>query len=302
MAMREEHSFGGKWTDDKVDRLRRYLQAYVKVLEGKGLTTLYWDAFAGTGYRTTRKPGRKADPSHPLLPGLETDEAEELRKGSARVALEVEPSFDRYLFVERSSRRCAALEGLCRDFPHVADRIEIVTGDANEVLQDRCPKMRPKERAVVFVDPYGMQVEWRTIEAIAATRKIDLWILFPLYTGIMRMLTRDEPPPPEWAETLTRFLGTDGWRNAFYARKQTLFPEMEIDELTADFQQVGQFFIKRLETVFTRVAPSTRVFRNSTNCPLYMLCFAAGNERGADIAVRIADHILAKHQWPTTPR
>jgi hypothetical protein len=31
-----------------------------------------------------------------------------------------------------------------------------------------------KERAVVYLDPYGMQVEWSTIEALAATKAIDL--------------------------------------------------------------------------------------------------------------------------------
>jgi three-Cys-motif partner protein len=34
-------------------------------------------------------------------------------------------------------------------------------------------------RAVLFLDPYGMQVEWQTIEAIAKTAAIDLWLLFP---------------------------------------------------------------------------------------------------------------------------
>jgi three-Cys-motif partner protein len=43
-----------------------------------------------------------------------------------------------------------------------------------------------RTRAVVFLDPYGMAVEWRTIAATAATRAIDLWILFPVGTGVNR--------------------------------------------------------------------------------------------------------------------
>ena len=34
------------------------------------------------------------------------------------------------------------------------------------------------------------------------------------------------------------------------------------------------------------------VLRNSSNNPLYLLCFAAGNDKGAPIAVKIANHIL----------
>jgi hypothetical protein len=33
---------------------------------------------------------------------------------------------------------------------------------------------------VLFLDPYGMQVDWTTIEAIARTKAIDLRVLFPL--------------------------------------------------------------------------------------------------------------------------
>lgn len=32
--------------------------------------------------------------------------------------------------------------------------------------------------------------------------------------------------------------------------------------------------------------------RVSRNCPLYLLCFAAGNAKGAPIAIRIADNLL----------
>jgi hypothetical protein len=34
------------------------------------------------------------------------------------------------------------------------------------------------------------------------------------------------------------------------------------------------------------------ILRNSANNPLYLLCFAAGNETGAPIAVRIATDLL----------
>lgn len=48
-----------------------------------------------------------------------------------------------------------------------------------------------RRRAVVFLDPFGMQVEWRTIERIGQTKAIDLWILFPLGVAVNRFLTKD---------------------------------------------------------------------------------------------------------------
>ncbi len=56
--------------------------------------------------------------------------------------------------------------------------MDIILTDANEHLLWWCRATDWKRhRAVVFLDPYGVQVEWRTIEAIAQTKGIDLWLL-----------------------------------------------------------------------------------------------------------------------------
>jgi three-Cys-motif partner protein len=68
--------------------------------------------------------------------------------------------------------------------------IQIRPGDANVEIQELCKKDWSSHRAVLFLDPYGMQVEWKTIEAIAATKAIDLWLLFPLGIGVNRLLTK----------------------------------------------------------------------------------------------------------------
>ncbi len=44
---------------------------------------------------------------------------------------------------------------------------------------------------------------------------------------------------------------------------------------------IGRYFVARLKTIFPGVAEEPGVHRNSTNSPLYLLCFAASNERGA---------------------
>jgi hypothetical protein len=41
----------------------------------------------------------------------------------------------------------------------------------------------------VFLDPFGMQVDWNVIEQLALTKAVDLWLLFPLGTGVMRIMT-----------------------------------------------------------------------------------------------------------------
>jgi hypothetical protein len=50
--------------------------------------------------------------------------------------------------------------------------------------------------------------------------------------------------------------------------------------------------VARLKTIFAKVAENPLPLRNSTNTPLYLLCFAAGNPKGATTAVKIAQDIL----------
>ncbi|MEW6074198.1 MAG: hypothetical protein AB1726_16580 [Planctomycetota bacterium] len=57
---------------------------------------------------------------------------------------------------------------------------------------------REARRKVLFLDPYGMQVEWVTIEAVAQTKAIDLWVLFPLGVGVNRLLTKSGEIPESW--------------------------------------------------------------------------------------------------------
>jgi three-Cys-motif partner protein len=52
------HQFGGDWTNEKLERVRKYLHEYTKIFNAnpraKKLHTIYVDAFAGTGYRTSK--------------------------------------------------------------------------------------------------------------------------------------------------------------------------------------------------------------------------------------------------------
>ena len=54
--MTSQHQFGGSWTEEKLDRIRKYLAAYTTIFtqNSRAATyrTIYVDAFAGTGYRT----------------------------------------------------------------------------------------------------------------------------------------------------------------------------------------------------------------------------------------------------------
>jgi hypothetical protein len=60
---------------------------------------------------------------------------------------------------------------------------------------------------------------------------------------------------------------------------------------TATVEKIREFINERLGGCFAKVAKGL-VLRNPKSSPLYLLCFAAANERGAPTALKIAQNIL----------
>jgi hypothetical protein len=56
--------------------------------------------------------------------------------------------------------------------------------------------------------------------------------------------------------------------------------------------EISKFIIKRLKLIFPGVAENPLLLHNSKNNPLYLLCFASGNEKGSKTAIKIAQDIL----------
>ncbi len=284
------NTFGGSWTHTKLEVIRGYLAAYTRALSKTRFRTAYIDAFAGSGYRSAR--GGK-DEEEVLFP-LTAEDSQGLLAGSARIALAVTPRFHRYIFIEKDPERCRHLERLKSELPELAGDVDVRQGDANALIKELCSRNWTRHRAVLFLDPYGMQVEWSTIAAIAATKAIDLWVLFPLGMGVNRLVTRTGKIPDSWRHRLDVILGRADWYDAFYSteRRRTLFGDEVSTQVKAGIDTIGQYFNDRLRTIFAAVAPKPMVLYNSKNCPLYLLCFAAGNAAGAPIALRIASHLL----------
>ena len=143
---RVKHQFGGSWTVEKLDALRAYLNGYAQALKKQTFNRLYIDAFAGTGDRSAK---RQETATLMDMPDLD-----EMTKGSARIALEVEPPFTRYIYIEKRQRRSSALEHLKSEFPNRT--IDILNKDANSAVQQICRDTDWRfNRAVLFLDPMG---------------------------------------------------------------------------------------------------------------------------------------------------
>lgn len=294
--------WGGDWTEDKLRILRGYLDAYLKVLSKQRhrYSIGYIDAFAGAGYR---RIARRSDDS---LFGLAAEDAQLFRDGSARIALSLNPGFDGYLFIEKSRSKCEQLAAMEPAYPSAKLRVD--EGDANDVLLKISESDWSRRRAVVFLDPYGMQVDWSTLEALARTRAVDIWLLVPVGIAILRMLAKDyDAISPKWKTRLDRMLGTTEWREVFYADQREIRQELGLRPLFEDgeidlegrrirrakVEDVATFYLNRLRSIFPTVA-KPRMLHNSRGFPLYMLCFVGANPSPAasKTSLRIASHLL----------
>jgi three-Cys-motif partner protein len=286
-----EHGFGGPWTEEKLDRVTRYLQAYTTALKNQPFQLMYIDAFAGTGYRASRPKGQPARGFFPL------PEMTELAKGSARRALDVDPPFERYIFIEANPRRFQELKRLEDEFLSMRGRMMFRNEEANAAIVDICSTMGWRRiRAVLFLDPYGMQVNWTTIEAIGRARHIDLWYLFPAGT-VHRLLQREGEIPTGWKNALDRLLGDASWRTEFYktAPEPTLFGDRTRESKVADLLAIESYVRGRLLQTFQGgVGRNALQLRNSKGSCMYLLFFACGNPapKAHGLALKIAQHLL----------
>ncbi len=288
-----QQSFGGDWTEEKLNRVRKYLVAYATIMKKYKFRYAYIDAFAGTGYRKLKEDEEQ---STLILPELVEQESKKFLDGSARIALQVEPKFTKYIFIEKDVSKIAELNKLKTEFSNLANDIDIIQSDANLYIDELCAKNWKTNRAVLFLDPFGMQVPWSTINSIARTEAIDLWYLFPIGIAVNRLLKKDGNIKPSIKKRLDEIFGTSDWYDTFYSVRTNidLFGNYSFTEKTANFQLIAQYFVDRLKTVFEGVAENPLLLVNSQNTPLYLLCFASANKKGAPTAIKIAQHILKR--------
>lgn len=289
-----KHFFGSSETERKLDCLRRYLAAYATALQNKNFARIYVDAFAGTGSRTETKAVL------PFMGQGEESFVEVSTPGSARIALATKPEFHHVLLIEKDTRRAEALRKVISEYS--GSRAQVREGDANDIVQRVCQRYQwhqERMRGVVFLDPYGMEVRWDTVEAIARTEALDCWYFFPL-SGLYRNAPKDPGKLDQSKiEALNRVFGTSTWREDWYqAHSQTdIFGDIIEDERRiVDVDRIEVWVRKRLKEVFKGDVLKPMRLYHPNGAPMASLFFAVSNPSRAAVrlATDIASYILKR--------
>ena len=278
--------FGGNWTEEKLNIFTCYLDAYLIALQNQKFKKIYIDAFAGTGE-------------------IKTSDGDQYLIGSAKRALMADKKFDLYYFIEADPQKAAELQNMINtEFPHMTRIAKVRCGDANDKLVEIIRETDWHfNRAFLFLDPYATQVNWTTLENVAQTKSIDVWYLFP-FSALERMLPKNGKYQ-RWEDCIYRLLGDSGWREEFYKKdpQLSLFDMSQDNDDTsaeerliknANPEQIKDYILSRLETIFPCVSKHPRIFRNSRKSPMFLFCFAISNDSTSaqGLALRIANHIL----------
>ena len=155
--------------------------------------------------------------------------------------------------------------------------------------------MRASDRAVMFLDPFGMQVSWSSIELIAASQKIDLWYLAPTGMAYNRLMQWKGEIPELRRKRLDESLGGRGWESAMYESGRDLLGNNELHRVQGHEGVIAYFEGQWRKLFGAGALPHGLRLHRGGHLP-YLLCFACSNSnvRARKPALAIAKHLVDK--------
>lgn len=158
--MAVEYDEIGIWSEVKLAIVREYA-AYSKIMEAwrrdkiNRLSWIYIDGYAGPGYHLSKTTG-------------------EMVEGSPVIALNIQPPFHEYHFIDTEPARAQQLRELAGN----RKEVHTYTEDCNTVLlRDVFPRAKHDDyrRARCLLDPYNINLKWEVIEAAGKSGSIEIF-------------------------------------------------------------------------------------------------------------------------------
>lgn len=288
-----DDSWGGPWTIRKLDAFTKYVWSYLTILKkNPQWKTIYFDGFAGSGTKLKKAPTELYQQLH-----LTPEEEQGYRGAAERVlTLNDNLAFDFYYFIDKNEDSLQKLKTRLQAKLDLSNKtLAFRPGDANVRIQELATAMKQnpnKYAALVFLDPFGMQIEWDAIQSLAGTRS-DVWILVP--TGVIVNRLLDRAGQLVYTNKLERFFGMplSEIKAHFYKTetRQTLFGEEEvISKVAQPIGKIAELYALRLKRIWNFVTEEPLRLNNRNGVPIFHLVFASNN----GTALKIAKQIIQK--------
>ncbi len=286
MVNEPQGDWGGPWTERKLETFSKYVWSYLTIMKKFPYwKTIYFDGFAGSG---TREKKIKTELYQQLFI---TEEEEKTYKGAAErvLGLSEDLSFNYYYFIDKKEESLKKLESKLKD-KFKNKTIVYRAGDANKQIAELATALNSKElAALVLLDPFGMQIDWSSIEKLKNTRS-DVWILIP--TGVVVNRLFDKKGKLKFSKKLESFFGLpiEDIKSHFYREQKvkTLFGEKEIiTKISQPIEKIAKLYADRMKTIWKYVTDEPLVLSNRNGVPIFHFVFASNNKNAQKIAKQI---------------
>jgi three-Cys-motif partner protein len=253
----------GKWAEEKLDYLHRYLQIFTTSMWKKPWARIqYIDLFSGPGKCKIRETSR-------------------IIQGSPLLALTLEHPFSQYYFVDTDERSVNALKERCKH-SSLKDNIEYQVGDSNQLVSKIVTQIRTLDQYskqsgkwpslnLAFLDPEGFELKWKTIIELSSIKKMDLIIYYP-QMGLEREMPNDYDDLNK--NKIDQYFGSSKWRDIYESYRDGNIHNLHrplINLYKDNLHALGYDEIKEDEPLMKS---------SLHNAPLYRLLFASKHPLG----------------------
>ena len=307
-----QKSWGGQWTEDKLDCFEKYVKAYLTIMnkhrDKNKWQLFYFEGFAGSGDREKDIDTAIEENNHTVtqlslfdeIPSV-VQERPQYRGAAERVVLMEQKTrgFDYYYFIEKSETNLTRLEFKLNKYETVGRKV-FRPGDANSEVLNMAGYMRshPEAKVLCLLDPYGMSVKWSTITALAGTG-VDLWILVPTGMIVSRLIQNNGQL--RYPQKLEEFFGLPAKviHDTFYIHPtyQPMLFDGEsgmIQKRKNIINEIINLYCEQLGSLFSFVTHDPLVMRNGNGLPIFHFVCASDNKAAIKIAQSICNMIQQK--------
>lgn len=197
--------------------------------------------------------------------------------GSPLIALTAEYPFTQYRFNELGDLENTALQQRV-GASTLEDRVKILHSDVNASVNPVCDEIDAIDKKrlagrwpclnVAFLDPEGLELEWKTVERLAQVNRMDMIINFST-SGIRRSVGRGNH------EVVDRFFGHSQWRKIAESGDPVTQRRNYITMYRSQLEKFGYHV-----DVDPDVGSHDISIKNSKNAEVYSLIFASKHELG----------------------
>ncbi|MDO4496739.1 MAG: three-Cys-motif partner protein TcmP [Bacteroidales bacterium] len=297
----QNEGWGGPWTEQKLDCFESYVRAYLTIMNAYRdkyhWKLIYFDGFAGSG---DRKQKEESENLAIDIFGEENVSPQDLNlyQGAAERVVRLEETmrgFDFYYFIDKYQENLDRLK-LKLNAYETKNLMSFRCADANNqaLLLAQALKEKSNLKALCLLDPFGMSIDWNTIERLAG-KSLDLWVLVPTGSIVSRLIQNDGTL--RYPDKLERFFGLpeEVLKERFYQTEmvQDLFGEHEETHKVANIiGEIASLYCEQLGNLFPYVTNKPLVMYNKNNVPIFHFVCASFNQT----AVKIAKQIIDKKQ------